>query len=467
MTESRPSHPNPIHPVVVRRALLEWFRRSARPLPWRQSKDPYAVWVSEIMLQQTQVDTVIPYFLRFLRAFPGFERLAEAPLERVLELWSGLGYYRRARHLHLAAQRIVQDFGGAFPSNYQEARSLPGVGDYTARAVLSIAYNQPYAVVDGNVARVVSRLRTLSGNLHQRKFRHALTQELEFMFSRRQPGNFNQAIMELGQSLCLPRAPKCPLCPLRTICQAHRDGTPEAYPEPRPRRASEMHYLATVVLCRAHRGPFGPRSLVRQENNADLPIFPRPRADYSKVPITAKSSSGDRHKVFKRRSAPRRPAPQPALRGTRRDGASGQVPVCAGQGAQPELAKPLQVALGRGLDEGLMDGLWNFPAAFGSSPGEAVSRLQAKLRDITDSRIRWGSRPDALRPVAQLHHGITYRSISVDIYVAEVNGSIATNRLRWFTLSRLPRSAVSSLARKITEKVVVQAVPTGRKGDLG
>jgi A/G-specific adenine glycosylase len=363
----------------VRRALLVWFRRCARPLPWRQNKDPYTVWVSEIMLQQTQVDTVIPYFLRFLQAFPNIQNLAVAPFERVLELWSGLGYYRRARNLHLAAQKAVREFNGVFPSSYQEARSLPGVGDYTARAVLSIAYNQPYAVVDGNVARVVSRLRTLRGNLHQQKFRHSVTEELELVFSRRQPGNFNQAIMELGQSICLPRAPKCPLCPLQSMCQAYHDGAPEAYPEPRPRRASETHYLATAVLCRSHR-------------------------------------SGER-------TVARRLAPKP------------------------------EVGLELGLDEGLMDGLWNFPATFGASPGEALSRLQAKVRIMAGSNVKWQSRFGLPHSVAQVRHAITYRSIIVHIYVAEVRGSIAGNRLRWFTASRLPRSAVSSLARKIAEKI--------------
>jgi A/G-specific adenine glycosylase len=364
-------------PVAVRRALLIWFERSARPLPWRQNRDPYAVWVSEVMLQQTQVDTVIPYFLRFLQAFPNIRSLARAPLERALELWSGLGYYRRARNLHLAARKVVQDFGGVFPSSYQEARSLPGVGDYTARAVLSIAYNQPYAVVDGNVARVVSRLRSLPGNLRQQKFWQALSEELELIFSRRQPGKFNQAMMELGQAICLPRAPKCQLCPLQSMCQARRDGTPEAYPEPRPRRASETRYLATAVLCRARRGGGG--------------------------------------------IAPQRPA--------------------------------AQVALGLGLDEGLMDGLWNFPAAFGPSRREALSRLQARVRNMTASNIRWESRSGLPHSLAQLRHAITYRSIIVDIYVAEVRGSIAKKGLRWFTAFRLPRSAISSLTRKIAERI--------------
>jgi A/G-specific adenine glycosylase len=379
-----------------------WFERRARPLPWRQNKDPYAVWVSEVMLQQTQVDTVIPYFLRFLQAFPSITSLAEAPLERVLELWSGLGYYRRARNLRLAAQKVVREFGGVFPSRYEEARSLPGVGDYTARAVLSIAYNQPYAVVDGNVARVVSRLRTLPGNLHQQKFWRVLNEELELIFSRRQPGNFNQAIMELGQSICLPRAPKCPLCPLQSMCQARRDGAPEAYPEPRPRRATETRYLAAVVLCRSHQGwrsrPLDLRCRIRQGKNADFEV-------------------------------------------------------CANEGAQPHLARRLQVALELGLDEGLMEELWNFPAAFGISPGEALSRLQARVTDMTASKLRWRSRSGLPHSLAQLRHSITYRSIIVDIYVAEVGGSVANNRLRWFSVSRLPRSAVSSLARKIAERV--------------
>jgi A/G-specific adenine glycosylase len=368
------------------------------------------------MLQQTQVDTVVPYFLRFLQAFPNIEGLAQAPLERALELWSGLGYYRRARNLHLAAQKVVQEFSGVFPSSYDEARSLPGVGDYTARAVLSIAYNQPYSVVDGNVARVVSRLRTLRGNLHQQKFWHTLNEELELIFSRRQPGNFNQAIMELGQSICLPRAPKCALCPLQGMCRAHREGTPEAYPVPRPRRATETRYLATVVLYRPHRGwrrSLGRRSRIREGNNADQRLC--------------------------------------ASRGSR--------------GVRPRSAKPLQVALGLGLDEGLMEGLWNFPATFGSSPREALSRLQARVRNLTFSNVRWKSRSGLPCSLGQLRHAITYRSIIVDIYVAEVSGSMAENRLRWFTTCHLPRSAVSSLARKIAEKIGLFHTAGGEAAD--
>ena len=190
--------------VAVRSALLRWFQRRARELPWRKTHSPYPIWVSEVMLQQTQVATVIPYYLRFLRAFPTVKRLAQARRERVLELWSGLGYYRRARNLHDAARIVSQNFGGRFPRDYFQARALPGIGDYTARAVLSIAFNQPYAVTDGNVARVVARLNAREGNIHQPSFRSAVGRELDQLLSRRQPGNFNQAMMELGQTVCLP-----------------------------------------------------------------------------------------------------------------------------------------------------------------------------------------------------------------------------------------------------------------------
>ena len=180
------------------------------------------------MLQQTQVSTVIPYYRRFLRAFPTVERLAKAPLERVLELWSGLGYYRRARLLHLAAQKILCEFAGRFPTDYGQARSLPGIGDYTARAILSIVYNKPYAVVDGNVARIVARLGAIKGNINQPKFRGAVERAVEGLLSCRRPGDFNQALMELGQTVCVPRAPRCVACPLRKCCQAYRCGEPES-----------------------------------------------------------------------------------------------------------------------------------------------------------------------------------------------------------------------------------------------
>jgi A/G-specific adenine glycosylase len=236
--------------VSIRRAVLSWFRQNARPLPWRQTSDPYAIWVSEVMLQQTQVATVIPYYRRFLQTFPAVDDLARAPLERVLELWSGLGYYRRARNLHRAAQVAAEKFGGLLPPSYDEVRCLPGIGDYTARAILSIAFNQTYAVLDGNVARVISRLSARRGNLHRPAFRRAVESDLEALLSRRQPGNFNQAVMELGQTVCLPRRPLCFLCPVHKWCVAYRLGNPGAFPSPRRRRATESHYLAAAVIRR-------------------------------------------------------------------------------------------------------------------------------------------------------------------------------------------------------------------------
>jgi len=375
MTHSTP-------PRVIRRALLAWFHRHARSLPWRGTRAPYAVWVSEVMLQQTQVDTVIPYYRRFMRAFPTAQRLAEAPLERVLELWSGLGYYRRARHLHAAAQKVARELGGRFPSDYAAARTLPGVGDYTARAVLSIAYNQPYSVMDGNVARVIARLLGRRGNLHQRAFRLAVAHELDRMLARRSPGDFNQALMELGQTVCSPRAPRCPSCPLRQGCRAFAEGDPERYPEPRPRRAVEMRHLAAAAIVR------------------------------------------------------------PAVKQQRRKGTS-----------PPAL--PRELALVRGLDDGLLPDLWNFPAAFGSSRAEALARLEAKLNAIAPHAIHWGT-GDSPRaqptPLATLRHHITYRAIRVEVYAAQARDSHAPDTLgslRWFPAARLPHAAVSKLTRKI------------------
>lgn len=239
--------------TAARRSLLRWYQRRSRALPWRRSKAPYTVWVSEVMLQQTQIETVIPYYHRFLREFPTVEQLAQAPLDRVLELWSGLGYYRRARNLHRAAREVVEMYGGRFPREMKQARSLPGVGDYTARAVLSIAYNQPFAVLDGNVARVMARFLAFSGNLHQPRFRRHIVENLERLLSRRSPGNFNQALMELGQTVCLPRSPKCPLCPLQRWCQGFLSRKAENFPERMRRRQAEPWHMAAAVLHKNQR----------------------------------------------------------------------------------------------------------------------------------------------------------------------------------------------------------------------
>ena len=195
-----------------RQCLLEWFDRHKRDLPWRQDRDPYRVWLSEIMLQQTRVAAVTEHYQRFLQRFPTVEKLAAAREASVLAAWSGLGYYRRARMLHAAARNIVKERAGGFPASAEELRELPGVGRYTAAAIASIAFDQPVAVVDGNVERVLQRMRgkNLTGE--------HLWQAAEELLSKKRPGDFNQAMMELGATICLPRQPRCLMCPVSSLC---------------------------------------------------------------------------------------------------------------------------------------------------------------------------------------------------------------------------------------------------------
>jgi A/G-specific adenine glycosylase len=208
--------------------LAEWYAQGHRDLPWRRTADPYRIWVSEIMLQQTRAAAVIPYYHRFLERFPTVEALAEAAEPEVLALWSGLGYYSRARNLLGAARQIAAR--GAFPRQYDELRQLAGVGDYTAAAVASIAFGEPRAVLDGNVLRVVARMENDAGDIGASKTRERFRAVAESWLDRRQPGTFNQALMELGATVCLPRRPLCPQCPLRGQCQARQQGTVDQLP---------------------------------------------------------------------------------------------------------------------------------------------------------------------------------------------------------------------------------------------
>jgi len=331
------------------------------------------------MLQQTQVATVIPYYQRFLESFPTVGDLARAPLERVLQLWSGLGYYRRARQLHAAAQKIVAEFHSRFPARVEEAKPLPGVGDYTAAAVLSIAYGAPIAALDGNVARVIARLEALPGSLAQPPFRKAVESKLAALIpgkgSRAHPGDFNEALMELGQTICLPRSPRCPVCPIRRACCACLSGNPESFPSPRPRRAIEVTHLAAALILDPARA---------------------------------------------RRSANRVSA--------------------GGHGARALL-------LTRGLDDGLMADLWNFPSSFGTTAADARSRLEARLAELCGVQVSIGDE------VTRVRHNVTYRQIQVRVYRASAPG-LASNGFRWLSLSQLKRAAVSQLARKIAASVV-------------
>jgi A/G-specific adenine glycosylase len=194
------------------RWLLHWFDRHKRDLPWRQNRDPYRVWLSEIMLQQTRVAAVVDHYQKFLRRFPTIEKLACARESSVLAAWSGLGYYRRARMLHAAAKKVMNEHGGEFPASAEDLRTLPGIGRYTAAAIASIAFDEPVAVVDGNVERVLGRLQgaNLAGD--------DLWRAAEELLDRRRPGDFNQAMMELGATVCLPRRPQCLLCPMSDLC---------------------------------------------------------------------------------------------------------------------------------------------------------------------------------------------------------------------------------------------------------
>ncbi|HEX3352452.1 MAG TPA: A/G-specific adenine glycosylase [Terriglobales bacterium] len=239
-----------------RRRLLAWYDRSARDLPWRHDRDPYRVWVSEVMLQQTRVAAVLDHYRVFLERFPTVQQLAAARESAVLAAWSGLGYYRRARMLHAAAKAVVTHYNGEFPSTVVELRNLPGIGRYTAAAIASIVFNLPVAVVDGNVERVLLRA---FGDSPAEKDPWALAEEL---LSRTRPGDFNQAMMELGATVCLPRQPRCAICPVFELCATRGDlGRPKK--AARQRRREICYDLSRrdgsiLLVRRSRRSPLMP-----------------------------------------------------------------------------------------------------------------------------------------------------------------------------------------------------------------
>ena len=211
--------------------LLAWYDIHRRILPWREEVSPYRTWVSEIMLQQTRVAAVLPYFQRFMEAFPTVGTLAQADTERLMKLWEGLGYYSRARNLQKAARILTEQYGGRFPETYRELTALPGIGDYTAGAILSIAFGQAVPAVDGNVLRVIARVRKDERCISEDKVKKAVEKDLWEVIPTDRPGDFNQAMMEIGACVCIPNgAPHCEKCPLQQICLAYADGTPLQYP---------------------------------------------------------------------------------------------------------------------------------------------------------------------------------------------------------------------------------------------
>jgi A/G-specific adenine glycosylase len=231
-----------------RAELLGWFATYQRDLPWRRDCDPYRIWISEIMLQQTRVAAVIPYFEKFCARFPNVRALAEAEEAEVLRMWSGLGYYSRARNLQAAAQQIVGEHGGTFPSTEEHIRALRGIGKYTTNAILSIAFGKNHAVVEGNVARVVARLEALRGDLREGPRWDSLQRTADRLLPPDAPGTWNQAMMELGATICTPRSPQCLLCPVAKFCCARKLGIQELIPEKRKKRATVGVLLAAAVL---------------------------------------------------------------------------------------------------------------------------------------------------------------------------------------------------------------------------
>ncbi len=234
---------------LIRRRLLAWFDRHRRDLPWRRTRDPYAIWLSEMMLQQTQVATVVPYYERFLSRFPSLHSLARADLDVVLSLWSGLGYYARARNLHAAARMVVREFDGRFPQSVEAIRRLPGVGGYTAAAVVSTAFGVRAAAVDGNVKRVISRLFGYRGNVSAPRGLRRIQLVADALAPSKRCGDFNQAMMELGATVCLPRgSARCERCPLSALCTARRENLVARLPRKaaRPAVKIETHVVAAI-----------------------------------------------------------------------------------------------------------------------------------------------------------------------------------------------------------------------------
>jgi A/G-specific adenine glycosylase len=237
---------------AARAAIVAWFELSQRDLPWRRTRDPYAVWVSEIMLQQTRVETVAPRYARWMARFPSVTALAAAPLDDVLAEWAGLGYYARARNLHASARLCAAEHGGQLPRRLDEIGRLPGIGRYTAGAIASIAFEFPAPILDGNVERVLARLFAVGGDVRAQPARGRLWRLAERMVEPADdgalPSQVNQGMMELGALLCSPRRPRCPECPVAALCQARSRGAPEALPEkPRAQRVTELSQVALAL----------------------------------------------------------------------------------------------------------------------------------------------------------------------------------------------------------------------------
>jgi A/G-specific adenine glycosylase len=248
------------------RPLVQWFNKNKRDMPWRETAEPYRVWLSEVMLQQTRVDQATPYFLRFIERFPDVFSLAEADIQEVLILWEGLGYYSRARNMHQAAKTVASLYGGKFPTTWSEMRSLRGIGDYTAAAVLSICHNQPYPVVDGNVVRVISRYCGITQDIRKSAVLSMIRTIAGNWLPGDAAGDFNQAMMELGATICTPKKPKCGECPVQTHCVANRLMQTDVIPY-KSASAKVPHYTIVAGIIYNRDGTF---LIQRRPDNAML-----------------------------------------------------------------------------------------------------------------------------------------------------------------------------------------------------
>ncbi len=231
-----------------RESLLKWFNQHQRRMPWRGIDDPYRIWVSEVMLQQTQVKKVVAYYERFIERFPDIQHLADASLQDVLKVWEGLGYYARARNLHKAAKIVVNELNGKVPSDYQTFRKLPGVGDYSVAAVHSIAFNAPLAAVDGNIKRVLARLFLMNTPINDASSSKLFQQKADTLLERKEPGLFNQAMMELGAMVCRPQSPTCLVCPVNIYCEAFRTARQDEFPRRTKKEKVPEHKMVAGVI---------------------------------------------------------------------------------------------------------------------------------------------------------------------------------------------------------------------------
>lgn len=287
--------------------LLRWYDQHARVLPWRGIHNAYHTWVSETMLQQTRVETVLAYFDRFIQRFPTVQALAAAPEDEVLKLWEGLGYYRRARNLHKGAQQVVREFGGVIPSDVKELMKISGIGEYTAGAIASIAYDRPVPAVDGNVIRAVSRVVGIRENVGIPSVKRRIGQEAAALVPEERPGDFNQAMMDLGATICVPGTPSCERCPVAELCDAYREGDAEDIPElPRKNPPKVMDYDLCLIFS-------GDRVLMRQRTETMLQglwIYPLVEEHHTLrqlpglvkrrigLPVTEVQSAGEAKHIF-------------------------------------------------------------------------------------------------------------------------------------------------------------------------